>query len=162
MKKIKVIIGVLLIGLFSGCDLKKENDNKINFNSQEYLQGYYQMNYSCAYQKEQLLYCDNNRPKYFMAINDKNVKIVKPLENNHLGMILYRYMINDNIINMKDTNSGDEIKLSYYVNKSIIDDNLIIEETVLNSQSVPLIFKSVYERISKEDYIRKTGATYEE
>lgn len=162
MKRIKIILLVLSILFISGCDLLKREEKIKTINPQDYLYGYYQMKYSCVYQKEELMYCDFDKSDYYMTASKFKIKLIKPYLDNLSNVEVWTYSFDESSIILKSTNSNEKTKFYYTINKNFVDDNIILEETIINNDGVPLIFKSIYERISKEDYIRKTGATYEE
>lgn len=157
MKK-KFVLLIMLLFLLFGCNL----NSNIKPSSLTECKGKYQMIYLCAYQKNQLLYCNYDKEMYFMNISDYYIDFIRPINGDFPAIETYNYNSNKTTINISKINSNNKITLNYKMINNLYMNGIEIEEKKLVVEDGSfLIFKSVYEKISKDDYNRKIGANNE-
>lgn len=153
----KKILGLICITLLIGCKSPKNIDNAKISNFEE---TYYQRIRSCMYEGNILLTCNFDNDKYFLSINDKTIKFVLP-QYDSFRQETYDYTLNNNVIKLEKVDYTGVDKMKYEFLDNILTDGIKITKEIVYDENatekIIITVTQIYEKIKKEDYIRKTG-----
>lgn len=158
MKKILILVLIILTGCAKNEPLVIDNQPQ---NISKFEKAYYHRIKSCMYEKSDLLICDYISDKYFLVTDEDVIEFVKPYNQDTLHIDGFGYNISGNTIYLDKENFNGLTKIEYQFDKSVVNNGIIITQYLNNEDTLPLTVIQVYEKITKEEYIRKTGAINE-
>lgn len=153
----KIIIVFILLLTISGCTEKKEV-NTFNDN----ITGYYQMVSGFKYFETDVIsyIIGDTAKKYFVHITDEKIRLISKVDDNIGEMEPHNYIKEENMMILEEKNMNGSIQYKYELINNPMKNNIVLyEEQEIDGKKYTI--RKEYEKISREEYLRKTGATYE-